>query len=192
MVVLKVDTLITSDTSADGGLSQLFFLNPSSDAQACADAVTDFWDAILPVASTLWHFTVDTTVNVYNETDGELLSVQPVTSIGLVSGTLSGNPIPPSSQGLIKLNTTGIRNNRLIRGRVFVPGAVEDANDSFGLPAGAYKTALVAAAQGLVDDATANWCVWSRPVAGSGGEAPTVVAVEAWDYWAVLRSRRGN
>jgi hypothetical protein len=87
-------------------------------------------------------------------------------------------------------------NNRIVRGRTFVPGMLEDNNFSPGVPGGNFLTVGLAAATALIDDATANFVIWSRPFEGSETVSPRVgtrhgvVQAEVWSEWAVLRSRR--
>lgn len=78
----------------------------------------------------------------------------------------------------------------MLRGRVFVPGVNDSAVNTDGTVNGNYINGLTAAAQALVDDATANWGVWHRPGPGGAGQFAGAISVSVWDKFAVLRSRR--
>lgn len=192
MVALRVDSEWAGTPIRGGGLTQLWFSNPSTDAQACVDAVEDFWTAILSAVSTSANVRVLPSVFVFNETDGELLSVAGVNVAAAQAGQATGDILSPASQGLLRLVTSQVRNNRLIRGRIFLPGMTEGFNGPTGQPTSAFLTDVNAAALALVNDATANWAVFSRP-GGTGspnGQIPQVVTATGWTEWAVLRSRR--
>lgn len=197
MVALRVNTILSGPGVIGGGINQMFFSNGAADAQACTDAVQDFWDALAAQMSNQINYQTDTVVAVFNETDGQLLSQNVVTALPLASGLLTNHMLPTSTQGLIRLGTNGIVHNRQVRGRVFVPGMVEDNNFSPGVPGGSWPSVAQAAINALIADATADLAVWSRPVTVATAGVPIrngsihdVTAATVWDKWAVLRSRR--
>lgn len=192
MVALRVDCEWSGTQVRGGGLTQLWFSNPSTDAQACVDAVEDFWTAMASAVSSSTTVRVLPTVPVFNETDGELLSVAGATVQPSIPGTAAGDALPAATQGLLRLVTSQVRNNRLIRGRIFIPAPVENFNLVTGQPNSTYTVDVNAAAAALVADATANWAVFSRP-GGTGSTAgliPQIITATCWSEWAVLRSRR--
>jgi hypothetical protein len=119
---------------------------------------------------------------------GAFAGTDPTTVVGGAVGDL----LPRQTQGLLRLNTSTVIGGRRVRGRLFIPGALESDNSS-AQPTGTYLSDLnVAAATLLAAGATASsLVVWHRPTPGVGGGAsPAVTGVSAAPTWSVLRSRR--
>lgn len=173
-----------------GGLTLHHFSNDATDAQACVDAVEDFWTAMLARTNSGNGVTISNTVTELDPFDGSLTSVIGVTSPGRQPGLAATAALPPASQGPLTMITESIANNRVIRGRIFLPAQLEADNDTDGTTSSTWQGVVEAGAQALVDDLTAQWSVWHRPVAGSGGIAAPITAVQAGEQWWVLRSRR--
>lgn len=190
--MLRVDTLLSGALVNGGGINQLYFANPGSEASACAAAVQDFWDALAVAMSEEVTYEVLGTVTEQDHATGALEAVYAVMSEGPKVGVGTSEPAPPTTQGLIRMVTPMVANGRIVRGRVFVPGVLEVHVGPVGRPVSAYNTVLNGAAQALVDDASAFWSVWHRPNAASGspGTINNIVQVTSWDQFAVLRSRR--
>jgi len=173
-----------------GGISLLHFNNLIGDAQACCDATEDFLTALASAVNQSHTATISNQVSQFDGATGDLVSVVSVSSPGPQNMSNSGAALPPSSQGPLALITDGIKNNRIVRGRFFVPAPTETNNDSDGTTSTAYVSDVEGAANALIADATAQWSVWSRPVAGSGGSVHSIVSAEVRADWWVLRSRR--
>lgn len=187
-----MDTFFSGPLVRGGGINQIFFNNALADAQACTDAVQDFWDSFEPIMSTGVSYELSGTVTEIDHVTGGLVSAAGVTTEGIKQGDDPGNPLPPATQFLIRAFTPTVVNGRLLRGRIYVPGMMELQNDENGAPTVGMVTGALAAAQALMDDLTAIWVIWHRPPpgAGAGGQMSGVTSVGAWDQWAVLRSRR--
>lgn len=100
----------------------------------------------------------------------------------------SGDPQPVATQGLVQLRTGLYVAGREIRGRVFIPGSVDNA-DLAGSPNPSYTGALAAVFNTAIADGQAGGTplvVWSP----TRGQAADVTTATAWNQWAVLRSRR--
>lgn len=100
----------------------------------------------------------------------------------------SGDPQPVATQGLVQLRTGTYVSGREIRGRVFIPGSIDNA-DLGGAPNPAYTSALAAVFNAAIADGLAGGTplvVWSP----TRGQAANVTTATAWNQWAVLRSRR--
>ena len=108
-------------------------------------------------------------------------STTPQTAVGQASG----DPLPYATQGLMRLFTPSFINGRQIRGRAFIPGAVEAASTG-AVPIAGYLTAVNSAGGALLGGAAPQLAVWSRTHAA----ASAVASVSTWSQWAVLRSRR--
>ena len=119
-----------------------------------------------------------------NIATGALEAINTVTPVG-GSGTLAGDALPPATQGLLRILSNVISNDRLIRGRLFLPGTGESSS-TLGAPDSAYLTDYNNAAAALISDANTEWRLWSR----THGLAPDVITASTWNKWAVLRSRR--
>jgi len=109
-----------------------------------------------------------------------LTSTTPATG----AGSAAGDPAPFATQGLLRLFTNTIVNDRLLRGRLFLPGVVEAS--STGVPSAGYMTAYNTPAAALIADANTQWNVWSH----TWGASSPVITASTWNRWAVLRSRR--
>jgi hypothetical protein len=173
-------------------VSLFHFSNDLANAQACADAVEDFLTGVLARVNNQNGATINTSVADIDPFDGTLLFLTAISSPGRQVGALTDTPLPPVVQGLLRLGTDGIRNNRVIRGRLFLPGLCEQDNDASGTPSAFLVNAMTVNGDALMNDLTANWAVWSRPspISGDGGIASPVSSTAFADTWAVLRSRR--
>ncbi len=100
-----------------------------------------------------------------------------------------GEPVARATQALLRLNTSDIRNNRLIRGRVFLGPASGDCLDSTGLIATATRADFENNFAGVVDPLGPRAVVWSRPVAGAGGVVADVNTLQVRDRPGILRGR---
>lgn len=188
--MLRVDAIWSGANVVGGGITQFYFNNNSTEAEACSDAVDDTLTALLVFSSNLVAVGIDPIVAELDAETGALIGFHPVTPLASRVGGISTPVLPPSNQGLIRLTTGNVENGRLVRGRIFIPGPCEINSTLAGAPEASYITGANAAAQLLVDDASAAWVVWHRPVSGSGGSMNGVTSVSTWNKWAVLRSRR--
>jgi hypothetical protein len=196
--MLRVDVILTGTGVTGGGVNQLFFGNLFADAAACVAAAQDFWDELAKQMSNGVTYRIEDSVANIDQTDGSLTSVHAVTNEPAKLGLLTGTPMSRATQGLIQWKTNSVARNRLVRGRTFIPGPTEDANFPPGVPGGTFLTNALAAANLLLNDATANFVIWNRPLMSEGedpvllepGTTATVTSASIWDQWAVLRSRR--
>ena len=101
------------------------------------------------------------------------------------TGTASGDVLPPASQYLCQLHTGQYVNNREIRGRIFLGGAME-ANSTLGVPTSGSISTIQTALTTLVTDVNSDLVVYSKRNAISR----TVTSGTVWAVWAQLRSRR--
>lgn len=150
-----------------------------------AVAIADFWEDIAGM------ITAGLTSNVHEEVD----LVDPAT--GLITDTFTaesdahtstGNaPLPPATQGLLRLRTNTFVAGRRILGRVFIPSLANDAQ-LVGEPSSAFLASIQAAATTLATglEGAGGWVVYSR----THFEEGDVTATSVWNRFAVLRSRR--
>jgi hypothetical protein len=142
--------------------------------------------------------TIDPELLEFNETDGT------VTSAGTTvqtpqTFTSAGDQLPHSSQALIQWTTNGLVHNRRVRGRTFIPGALEGHNSATGTPASIIGTPLQTAIDTLLSTMSGRMRIWSRPVTAEQatptvparpGSAHPILSGKVAPYWAILRSRR--
>lgn len=181
--MLRVRTVFTG---VDGGpwYNNLHFLGNGPDAASDAhDAVVNFWQDI----GAIQHTDVDGVV------ESEVLEIDPATGDATgayaegdfpVGGVATGEILPPSLQGLIRLNTGQFVGGRRVGGRIFVPGLTETYNESGSLSA-AGQTVLQDAIN-VVLASTTELVVYSRRYF----DDVTVANATVWSEFAVLRSRR--
>lgn len=169
--------------------NQLNFLGSGvqAEASACHAAVTALWNAIDALIATPATCTVLGDVAEVDEATGQVTAVYPVAPTNN-SFAGPGDMQPYVCQGLVRLRTGSYLNGREIRGRVFIPGTM-DTSDLDGTPNPAYTGALTTAFNNLVTDSTTAGIplgVWSP----TRGVIARVTGANAWNQWAVLRSRR--
>lgn len=153
-------------------------------AQELVDAV-ETWHGVFDA---FVHQTIDfngaAEIEVIDLGSGQQTSTIPVVGWN-VGGTNSGTMLPPTTQMLVRWNTTSYINGRRIQGKTYLPGFCEDSNEANGLPQTAVTAAVQAGAQTFadVDDAL---CVYSRVNGAIAGP----ITASVWSKWAVQRGRR--
>lgn len=183
--------------SGSPGLSTFYFL-PGTAGGVTADAtdvcgrVHDYWAALVTLLKNTTTIDVDSSVDVLEASTGELTGALAATPPAQVLGTASAELLPVAGMLLLQLFTGDIHAGRKVRGRSFIGPVVELANQD-GVPTGAARTAVVAAAAELLTGATGSiHVVWSRPDSppGDPGFHSQVLSYGCASYFAVLRSRR--
>lgn len=172
------------------GLSSLYFRgNSQTVAQDAATAVAAMWtDLALSLANDLT-IDVDNVAIQINPENGEQTAFYAVTG-ATVTGTLSGEVLPYTTQLSAGFRTQGVVNSRRVQGRIFIPGWTEDnnVNGTVGSGVNAFVDGTMADTIGA---APLDHVVWSRPVDGGRlGSEHSVVTYASNTEWAVLRSRR--
>lgn len=181
----RVNTVFSGPLVAGGGISRFYFDEAGgTPAQAHAAAV-NFWNAVDEVMSTQVAFTVEAEVELVDASTGAITGIESTDPYS-ASGTGSGDPLPPATQGLVRWRTGAFVNGREVRGRTFLPGMLESLNDSAGRPNSGALTVINNAAGNLIGDADSELVIFSRTRALQA----TVVSGQAWSQWAQLRSRR--
>ena len=104
-----------------------------------------------------------------------------------VAGTEASEPVPPASQGLIRLKTAAFEHGRRIQGRLYIPGVTEGFSQS-GNPNASYISATAAAANTLRTSSPTfgPWVVLSRKWVTHG----EVTSCSTWSKFGVQRRRR--
>lgn len=182
--LFRVRTAITGGSGGDQVSTMYFEDSGSLTAQDAATAVYNFWHGNVGAISDQLHFQVEPTVyNIHVET-GEATGIESVTTAS-VAGNASGDPLPWSTQWVMRWNTGTFIAGRQVLGHTFLPGATEGSNSS-GVPDGASKSGWDSAAATLNGSSSANLMIYSR----KNKQAVNVLSGNTWAKWGVLRSRR--
>lgn len=177
----RVDTVVTGPPGAPFYMRHFIDAAASTPVQA-ATAVRVFLDAIKGVVDDLCVFTVQSQVFQVDPVTGQNVGVTDIAALTPVTGTASDEALPFANQGILTWSTAVFRNGRRVRGRTFIPGMTQAANNG-GVTIPAYRTTIQGAAANL---ATAGHVVYS-PTAHEWFESVEwVVAPKI----GVLRSRR--
>lgn len=159
--------------------------NTSVEAQARATAVRTM------VSQWMSSVRTDLTWNL----DPQALVIDPATGLASgeftvtgnpIAGTGAGDPLPPFTQLLARLNTPGFSSGRRIRGHLFIPGFVESTSAAGGRPTDGIKTVVGDALNNFIGTGDSRVGVWSR----KAGTFTEVSGITVAADWAVLRSRR--
>jgi hypothetical protein len=176
----------TSMTGLQGGpwfSSMVFDGSGTADAQASADAVRAFWLAISTSMGAGLTITVDPEVIAFDPATGDPTGVESTSTAQITTGG-AGEPLPWSTQGLMRWRTGVFIGGKEVRGRTFIPALTEGHNTA-GRPAAALLTILNAAGATLIL-ASPDLQVYSR----THGVVHNVTARSTWTEWAELRTRR--
>lgn len=199
MPVARIRTIFTG-VAGTPWYSNQYFLDDGATpvAQDAADWVGAFWTGLAGNLPSGLDWSIEPLVPSYDEATGDLTAQTAITS-PTGGGSNAAETLPFPTQGLIRLRTEGIVNNRAVHGRIFVPGPGENVN-SGGVPSASYITALQTAIDSLLTSSVNTLCVWARPFAGDpladppkparAGTKHAVMAADVWTNWAVMRSRR--
>jgi len=166
--------------------SHYFEGDTQGEADAAVAAVVEFWQALSTLTTSAIDAVVSPEVEVVDPASGQVTGVFQ-TAGGTAEMTASGEPLPWTTQGLVRWRTGVFVGGREIRGRTFLPGPLE-ANNAVGVPASSYFTLANTAIAGFLTDAAAagGLVVYSR----THGQAALVAAGNVWTQWATVRSRR--
>jgi hypothetical protein len=167
-------------------LSTLYFAgNTQTEANSAITATKAFLDALKVWQDSNMAFATEAEVPEINTTTGATIQVFN-TTVQTGVGSVGGTMLPTAAQALIRWRTGVFVSGREIRGRTFVPGLTQTANNGDGVVNGGTITAFSTAAANLIAAAGADFGVWSRARA-------TFAAAQTgscWNQFAVLRSRR--
>lgn len=181
----RVNTVFSGPLVAGGGICRLYFDEAGGTAADAHAAVVSFFNAVDEVMSTQVAFTVEAEVELVNAATGAITGIESTDAYS-ATGTGSGDPLPPATQGLVRWRTGAFVDGREVRGRTFLPGMLESLNDSAGKPNSGALTVINVAAGNLIGDGDSELVIYSR----TKSLQATVVSGQAWSQWAQLRGRR--
>lgn len=185
MALNRVRVVWTGTPVAGGGLSTFYFNEGDGSAAQQVAAVATFLDSTEDRRTTGLSWATESDVATIDIADGTLIALTSVTPES-GTGTATGDRLGPINQVLIRLFTDTVIGGRLLRGRLFMPGAVEAMNTATGFVDPAATADYEAAGAALIANTDVTWQVWSRAHAAQA----SITTVDAWGEWAVMRSRR--
>lgn len=136
----------------------------------------------LPTASVI---SKDTTVQTVDSVTGDIVAE---TSVGpaSVTGTNTGELLPPMTQFLVSWRTGAYENGRQVRGRTNIGAMFETYNDGQGVPNTTVTSTYASKASMLLAFNTAPFVIYSK----KNGTFYKATSATMPTKWAVLRSRR--
>lgn len=164
----------------------------SAQAQSAAQRVGTFWGAIKSVIPGQITIETESTVDMLEDTTGQLIDSFSVTP-NTVTGTTANAPYSAASGAVVNWTTGSVRNGRRIRGRTFVVPVWAGIYTAGGVINPTYLTTMQTAAEALVDrTGTPDLGVYARPTAPGIPDGQWVVATGARvpNMAAILTSRR--
>ena len=182
-------TQMAFDTDPAGG----FLTN--ADAQIIADAVRAWWLAQNGLFSNDLTLTVDPVIDFYTATDGALgASIVAATPPAAVTGS-SADAYSMASGYKVNILTDGIKNNRRVRGGIFVVPAVNNVYTTAGVISSSTISTVASANVALQTTLAASDIdlgVWSRPKGDppAGGSFHATTGMTVNTKVAILRGRR--
>lgn len=143
---------------------------------------------------------VDPELLEFDETNG-IVTGAGVAVASSVNFTGLGDDLPHMTQALVQWSTGGIVHNRRVRGRTFIPGAVESENSPSGDPQATVTNALQTSIDTYLSTMSGRARIWSRPFVQTDpekmlsnpsrpGSAHAILGGAVSARWAILRSRR--
>jgi hypothetical protein len=199
MSLVRVQTIWTG-VAGSPYYTNLYALGPLSNNNG-SDMATAWRTFLQSLSGTLAAglvATIDNEVLEFDETNGNVTGAGN-TIQSPVSFTATGDQLPHSNQLLIRWSTNGIVHNRRVRGRTFLPGAVESQNSSGGAPLPILGTPVQSGLDAFLTTMWGRLRIWSQPHVATvekpepptrPGSAWAVQGVTIAPFWAVLRSRR--
>jgi len=148
-----------------------------------------FWVALAARVPSVVTFTTLNTGDIIDEDTGDLVGTWTDGATSTVNS--SGSGVYAAGVGVRgRWPTSGIKNGRRVRGSTFIVPLVGSAFQSDGTIDGTVWTSISTAFGNLYTAGAGYQYVWSRPVAGAGGQANLVIGTDVPDKVSWLRSRR--
>lgn len=200
--ILRVRSEWTGFNGAPG-YTNLFFRDFTTDgpggdtgtvqnATAAVERVRTFWGALAALLPDDVTITPETTVDLLEDTNGELIESFTSTSGGAIRGTDTGG-YQAAGGASITWRTSGIRNGRRIIGRTFLVPLAGSLFNTTGALIPTIQNTIQTAANQLINPAgTPDLGIYARPTApgATDGQWTPVRGAQVPSRGSVLRSRR--
>lgn len=134
--------------------------------------------------NTSTHFVLEPEADLVTEADGQVFGKAAIATFD-ISGSDSGELLPPANQGLVTWATGVFINGHHVRGRSFIPG-IGEAGSTSGVVVSSTVTAVNTACATLIADASSTLVVYSK----THGVSHPVISGTLSNKFAMLRSRR--
>jgi len=170
-----------------GGVSTFYFDSAEPGAITSVWAFIDGIKSLFP-SSVSWHFP-----NVGDQVDSATGDIVGTWNAGTEATLTGGSGSPDYAKGVgarVVWNTTGRRNNRLVRGSTFLLPLAVTSYEGDGTISAASLATLRAKATLYVTNTVGAALIWSKPQGGANGAAHQVVSGTVPDAVTWLRSRR--
>lgn len=189
-------------TSGGPGLTQIAILGgpefTAGLAASATNAMRNFWDAQKSLLPDELKLTVSPIVDVYNDSNGELVASFSSASVPAVVAGLSAGGYAGGVGYKVNWNTGVIRNGRRVRGSTFVVPAALTNFSATGTVAPATQGTVNTASQALIAALVSAGCpmvVWSRPLivekaVTRPGASAGVIGGATGAKSAIMRGRR--
>lgn len=164
--------------------SNMYFLLGGTTGAVWAATVADFWDQMAVLINANVDYQVQPEIAILDDATGDLVNAQ-LWAGANGSGLSSTEALPFANQGVILWNTAQFIGGRQLRGKTFVPGLTQTANDQGQLQAGTQED-IQAIADDLVGADNVGLVVYSPTNHTSGFVGSATVSSTI----GVLRSRR--
>lgn len=184
-MVARIRTVFTG-VAGSPYYSNLYFSN-GTDAEIlnAVNRVRAFWNVLATTLRNGMSAQVLGEVVTIDPVTGNIIAVQQVAAPAAVNYTGTGDALPPQTQVMLTFNTGSYAGGRQVRGRCFIPGWTETANQVDGTLTGSYPTDITTAAATMRTGAPAQ-VVWSR----KNGTIVPVTGASVARKWATLKTRR--
>ena len=156
--------IITRWTTPAGGAGRtIMYFSNSPNLATQRDQLNLLWLGCAPWMSNKVSWTVETSGDILESTDGQILGTWSNTASYTGTGALVAEPVADATQVLIRWNTDQIVGRRRLRGRTFLPGlaSTQVTNGNLGGGAG---TGIANSAENFCTFSNLGFGVWSRPI----------------------------
>lgn len=166
-------------------LSTFYFTESGNTPSQVQAALVAYLDTLAPFVNDELDMSIEPYLDVLDDATGEMSGREAIAAY-TKSGSALGEPLARATQGLIRLGTGNFVAGRELRGKIFVPGPTQTANND-GQTHADYRAGLEAAVAELMLEANGVVLrVWSK----THGISWAAEDASAWSEFAVLRSRR--
>lgn len=187
MATLIRQRVIWTGTGAiGGGITHFYF---SASLVGSTSHLATWFGVIMQIVPVGTSVTIESSGDLVDSTTGALMGTWNDGTTTVVPATGTGVWAAGTGMRLV-FNTTGVTNNRRVRGSMFIVPMNAASYDSDGSVNNGIVSAQGTAATTFQSWASTNWFVWTKPKAGAGGKSNLITSVSVPDKVTSLRSRR--
>lgn len=163
----------------------------NEDVQNTGTQIRGFYQSLISYFLNGMTVQIEPDVDIFTDTTGEITGTE-VISQSVVTNAGSGNQLSRATMAVSRMVTDKYIGGRNLRGRHFLGPLATNALNTSGQLETAFKSAVVAAYDPLLDVASGRVVIWHRPSSSgaSDGDTGFVQNVSMMPAPGVLRSRR--